>query len=245
MAKLLADLAPIDDVKEDGDFLGGSNALDSGVVDATIELAYISKSDGGAKALNCTFKTTDGKTLPIQLWITSGTAKGGKSFYTTKTLEKKYLPGYILASHLGLLAAGKSIENWDFEEKVINLYSRKEQKEVMTKVDMAIDLLGKPITMGLIKQLVDKTKKNETTGVYEPTGETRSENEVDKFFRTRDKLTVMEIKGKATEAKFIHQWAAKWTDQVKDKSTKATGSAGVAGAPFKAPAAAAPDALFA
>lgn len=247
MGQLLAGLAAagIEDVKEDGDFLGGFGVLESGVVDTTIELAYVTVSDGGAKALNCTFKTTDGRTLRQQFWMTSGTAKGCLPYFVNqKTLEKKFLPGYTIASHICLLAAGKRIATLPTEDKVINLYSYKESKEVMTKVDMVVDLLGKQITLGVVKQLVDKTKKNDQTGAYEPTGETRAENEVDKVFRTRDGMTVAEITAKATEAKFKGQWAAKWEGQVRDKSTKSTGAAGTAGK-FTPPVAAQADSLFA
>ena len=252
MGQLLAGLAAagIEDVKEDGDFLGGFGVLESGVVDTTIELAYVTVADGGAKALNCTFKTTDGRTLRQQFWMTSGTAKGCLPYFVNqKTLEKKFLPGYTIASHICLLAAGKRIATLPTEDKVINLYSYKESKEVMTKVDMVVDLLGKPITLGVIKQLVDKTKATGETdangkAVYVATGETRAENEVDKVFRTRDGLTVAEITAKATEAKFKGQWAAKWEGQVRDKSTKSAGAAGTAGK-FTPPAAAKADELFA
>jgi hypothetical protein len=252
MGKLLAGLETTETIKEDGDFLGGFNALDSGIVNATVELAYVTVSDGGAKALNVTFKTDEGQTLRQQFWMTSGAAKGGLPYYVNKTtLEKKYLPGFVHANHLCLLTAGKRITTLDTAEKMINLYSPKEGKELPTKVDMVMDLLGKQITIGVIKQTVDKTKEvgvDPATGkkIYAPSGETRVENEVDKFFRQRDGLTVAEIKAKMTEPKFKTQWAEKWTDLVRDKST------GVANATFGAPKAgrktavlAEADALFA
>ncbi len=252
MGKLLAGLETTEEIKEDGDFLGGANVLDSGIVNAIVDLAYISVSDGGAKALNVTFKTDAGQTFRQQFWIASGTAKGGLPYYTNKTtLEKKFLPGYVQADHLCLLTVGKRLPTVDTEEKTINLYSSKEGKELPTKVDMVMDLLGKPITIGVIKQTVDKNKEigiDTATGkkVYGPSGETRVENEVDKFFRQKDGLTVAEIKAKMTDPVFKEKWAEKWTDVVRDKSTGAAAApAGTPKAGRKVAATGTADALFA
>jgi len=248
MGQLLTGMDIPSDIKENGDFLGGFSALESGVYDATVELAYMSVADSGAKAVNILLKTSDGRQMRQQFWITSGTAKGGLPYYVNqKTLEKKFLPGFEMAQHLCLLTIGKAINTLETEEKVINLYSSAEGKELPTKVDMLVDLLGKPITAGVIKQIVDKNKKNDQTGVYEPTGEVRTENEVDKFFRTRDGMTVTEIKAKATEAKFKTQWSDKWDGQIRDKSSKTAGVHGTSGAPSKPgkPANNTADTLFA
>lgn len=241
-----------DDIKDGGDFLGGGRTLESGLYDLTIVHAYISTAESGAMALNIACKTGDSNQLLKQtFWITNSTAKGGVPYFTDKkTMEKKYLPGFVLADNLCLLTVGKHINGLDTEVKVINLYSSKDQKEVPTQVDMVIDLLGKTITAGVIKQTVNKTKKNDSTGAYEPTGETRQENEIDKFFRTRDGMTVTEIKAKATEPKFKMAWAEKWEGQVRDKSGGAAVGGAANGAPQRSAAASAKaqaeaDALFA
>ena len=120
------------------------------------------------------------------------------------------------------------------------MYSPDAKAEVPTKVDMLMDLVGQSIYAGVIKQLVDKTKKDEATGVYHPTGESREENEIDKFFRARDKMTTAEIRAKATEATFATTWAEKFTDTVKDKTSK-KGATGMSGAPKLNGAAGAPQ----
>lgn len=71
-------------------------------------------------------------------------------------------------------------------------------------------LRGKPVTGGVIKRIVDKNKKSDQTDasgkiVYLPTGETRVENELVKLFRTRDRMTVTEILGKAEQAAFAEK----------------------------------------
>lgn len=225
---LLANLASDSTIADEKDSVGGSGPLDSGLYGFAVSLAYLSKSDGGAMALNVHLKSEAGKELRQQFWMTSGTAKGCKNYYE-KDGEKHYLPGFIQANALCLLTVGKEISQMDTETKVVNLYSKEAKAEVPTKVEVLVDLLGKEIIAGVIKQTVDKTKKNEATGQYEATGETREENEIDKFFRASDRKTTAEIRAQADEAVFINTWDQKWTGKVKDR---AKGSpAGLPGVP--------------
>ena len=229
---ILANLTTDSSIANEKDSIGGgSRALESGIYTFTIQHAYIGKSSGGAISLNLNLKTKDNKELKQQLWMTSGSAKGGKNYYVDKNGDKQYLPGFQMANSLCLLSLGKEISELDTEQKVIPLYSTEAKAEVPTKVDMLMDLIGKEITAAVFKQTVDKTKKNESTGAYEPTGETREENEIDKFFRVSDKKTTAEIRAEAEEASFIHTWEKKYAGQTRDKSKGASGANGTAGAP--------------
>lgn len=225
---LLKSLATNDSIANEKDSVGSTGPLESGLYNTSVSMAYLSKSAGGALGLVLTLKTEEGRDIRQTLWMTSGTAKGCKNYYETKTGEKQYLPGFNIANGLSLLTVGKEISDLETETKVVNVYSAEAKAEVPTKVEVLMDLLNQEITVGLIKQTVDKTKKNETTGVYEPTGETRDENEIDKLFRTRDRMTTAEIRAQAEEAKFVDTWSAKWSGKTRDKST---GTAGTAGAP--------------
>ena len=232
---LLTNLKSDDSIAQERDSVGSGGVLDSNLYAANISLAYLTKSAGGAVGLVLNAKTDGGREIRQTLWMTSGTAKGGKNYYE-KDGEKHYLPGFNLANSLALLTVGKEISELDTETKVVNTYSHEAKAEVPTKVEMLVDLLGKDILIGLIKQTVDKTQKNDA-GAYVPTGETREENEVDKLFRARDRMTTAEIRAKADVAGFITTWEAKWAGKVRDKA-KGAGAAGTAGAP-KASAAAA------
>lgn len=225
---LLANLASDASIADEKDIIGGSGPVDSGIYNCTISMAHITKSQGGAIGLVVTFKTENGKDVRQTFWMTSGTAKGCKNYYE-KDGEKHYLPGFLQANALCLLAAGKEVSAMDTETKVINLYSPEAKAEVPTKVDVLMDLLNKEIIAGIIKQTVDKTKKNDATGVYEPTGETREENEVDKLFRASDRMTTAEIRAQAGEASFINSWEQKWKGKVRDRAKGA--AAGAAGVP--------------
>lgn len=224
---MLKNLASDSSIADEKDTLGGSRLLNSGLHLMTVTLAYIQVAASGALGLVLAGKAEAGE-MRQTLWMSSGKEKGGKNYYE-KDGKKTYLPGYLLANSLALLTAGKEISELDTEKKVVNVYSADAGKEVPTQVDMLMDLVGKEILSGVIRQKVDKTKKNDA-GVYEPTGETKEENEFDKFFRAKDRLTTSEIRAGLTEAVFADQWAEKWKDQVKDKSNK-KGAAGTVGAP--------------
>lgn len=233
---LLASLATDDSITQERDSVGGSGAVESGLHALTVALAYITKADSGAMGLVLNLKGQDGQEVRSTQWMTSGTAKGGKNFYE-RNGEKHYLPGFLVANHLALLTVGKEISQLDTEEKVVKVWSSAAKAEVPTKVQMVMDLVGKEILAGIIKQTVDKTAKNDVTGEYIATGDTRDENEIDKLFRMRDRMTVTEIKAQATEASFVDTWSAKWTGKTRNRATGKAGSAGTAGAPAAASAA--------
>lgn len=224
MSAVLANLTTDESIANEKDSVGSGGVLESGLYPATVTLAYVTKSEGGAMGLVMQAKTDTGRDIKQTLWMTSGTAKGGKNYYE-KDGVKNYLPGFLAASSLCVLTVGKEIGAMDTETKVVNVYSKEAKAEVPTKVEMLVDLLGKPIIIGLIKQTVDKTVKNDT-GAYVPNGETREENEIDKFFRASDKMTTAEIRAAANDPVFYTTWGDKWAGKTKDKASKATGTAG-------------------
>ena len=222
MSSVFGKLETGNDIQEEEDRLGGAVLLDSGVYEGKVNLAYVTESQGGAMCVNMVF-SIDGKDVRQQFYVTSGRAKGQKNYYETKKGEKKFLPGFNMVNSICLLTVGKELTALDTENKVLNLYSFDAQKEVPTEVPVITDLIGQDITLGIIRQVVDKMKKEGDE--YVATGETREENEVDKFFRQRDHLTTAEIRGGSNEAKFYEAWQKKWTDQTRDKSGKSGGNA--------------------
>lgn len=229
------------DIQEEKDTLGGFQPLESDLYPLTITVAYGSTAKSGAMAVNIHFETEDGKELRQTFYVTSGTAKGKKNYYENKKTGKKhFLPGFNMANNLCLLTVGKPLSKQVTEDKVINLYDSDQGKEVPTTVKAITALKDQKILAGVLKQIVDKVEYDESAKEYKPTGETRLNNEADKFFRLRDGLTVQEIRGKQTEAVFKDKWIGKWKDQVDDKSdpkaAQNTGTAGAPGAPAQIPA---------
>lgn len=235
---LLASLTTDSSITAEKDSVGGgSGPLASGLYPMTIAMAHINKSTGGATGLVLSLKTEAGNEVRQTLWMTSGTAKGAKNFYE-KDGVKNYLPGFLLANSLCLLAAGKEVAAMDTETKVINLYSFEAKAEVPTKVEVIMDLLNKQVLVGMIKQTVDKNVKNDA-GAYVPSGDTRDENEIDKLFHAESRLTTAEIKANASEASFVNTWETKWKDVTRNKA-KGAAAGGVAGAPRTSGATSAP-----
>ena len=222
---LLSTLTSDASIANEKDSVGGGGVLDSGLYPATVTLAYAQKSEGGALGLVLQAKTNQGRDIRQTLWMTSGTAKGCKNYYE-KDGVKNYLPGYVAANALALLTTGKEISELDTETKVVNVYNKDAKAEVPTKVEAIVDLMGQEILIGVIKQTVDKTQKTDA-GTYAPTGETRDENEIDKFFRASDRKTTAEIRAQAEEAAFADVWEKKWAGVTKDKASKGAGVAGV------------------
>ena len=231
---LLANLVSDDSIANEKDSIGNGGPLDSGLYPFNVAMAHINKASSGALGLVLALKAQDNKEVRQTFWMTSGTAKGCKNYYE-KDGQKHYLPGFIAANALALLTVGKEISQLETETKVINLYSAEAKAEVPTKVEVVMDLLNQDIIAGIIKQTVDKTKKNETTGIYEATGETRDENEIDKFFRAKDRMTTAEIRAQAEEAVFIDSWNTKWAGKTRDRA-KGGAAAGTPGMPKAAAA---------
>lgn len=238
----LSDLTLPDNTEAVRDTVGGGGFLvDSGVYHCTVKMAYLDTADSEAMSLNVELETDTGATIKEAFWIRSGAAKGKKTTYTDKKDPSKEhpLPGFTLANDLCLLAAKKPISALSTEKKVIKLYDFAAGGEVPKEKSVITDLIGTEILAGVIKQTVDKTSKNEVTGKYEPTGETRDENEIDKFFRARDSKVVNEIIAKAEEAEFINTWKNKWEGQVRNKASSSSNAVpGIPGSNAASPSAA-------
>lgn len=224
---LLKNLKTDENIANERDSVGGGGPLDSNVYLMTVDLAYLVTAGSGAMGLAVTLKAEGGRQVRETLWLTSGTEKGCKNYYE-KDGEKHYLPGFVMANALALLTTGKELSDLDTETKLVAVYNREAKAEVPTKVEVPVELIGKEVLVGLIKQKVDKTVK--TDAGYVPNGETREENTIDKIFRARDRMTTAEIRAGAEEAAFIETWTKKWLGQVRDRS-KGAAAAGTAGAP--------------
>lgn len=221
-----------DDIQEDQDSLGG-NLRESGLVELTIQAAYIDVSDKGSYSFNLICKDNTDKEYRETLWITN---KKGENFYEYNG-EKRYLPGFNVANAISLLTTGYSLSDLDDpEEKKVEVWDFDEGKMVLKDKDCITQLNGEAILVGILKEIVDKTKLNESTGQYVPTGETRTVNVIDKVFHAESRMTVAEIRDDAEEAVFVDKWAQKWTGKERNraKGAKNSGNTGVVGAPQKA-----------
>lgn len=228
---MLENLKTSDDIQQEKDVLGGGGVVDSGIAEFTIDHAFTEKSSGGALALTVRFSTPDGRRHDEQFWMTSGDAKGNKNYFLDRANQKQYLPGFTHANSLCLLTVGKEISELTTEEKTLKLYDFDAKKELPRKVNAIVDLFGKQIIAGVLREThnknVDSGKVDANNKkIYVASAETRDVNTIDKFFRARDGLTVPEIRAKSTEAEFKTKWATKNTGVTRDKRENKTGAVG-------------------
>ena len=204
---------------EDKDVLGGGGfILDTDVYEFTIKAAFLTVSDGGAIAMNIHAETDEGRGYRETIYFTN--KKKETTFIDKKTEEVKLLPGFVNLTSFTLLTVGKEIHELREEEKVINLYDYDAGKELPTKVIMLMDLIGQKVMAAVEKQVVDKNVKN-NDGKYVPSGETREQNEIVKFFRVRDRKTKSEIeldKDIPEDELFLNRWLEKNKGEVKMKA---------------------------
>lgn len=201
------------------DTLGGVQLLDSNVYGATITMAYGQKSTGGALGIFLTFKTDEGKEINQTIYVTGGDAKGNSPTYKDKDGNEHYLPGYLQVNGLCLLTVGKELSDIEDEEKTISVWDSTAKAKVLKKMPVMTELIGQRIKIGVLRQTESKQEKNEAN-VYVPTTDTREVNEINKFFRDEDSLTVAEIEAQATEPKFMADWLEKFKGKTLDKTSK-------------------------
>lgn len=241
----MSNLKTDDSIENEVDNLGGSGPVESGIYDATVSLAYVGTSEGGAMSVTVHLDVGN-REVRETYWVQSGNSKGNKNYYTNSNGEKKYLPGFTTMNSLSLLTVGKELADLEPEKKVIKLYNYDAKAEVPTEVMVLTELMGKQIIAGILKQTEDKQAKGDD-GAYHATGETRDVNVVDKYFRAKDRMTTAEIRAGSTEPAFIESWSTKWTGITRDRTDKnATANSGNAGAPAAAKKASKPtQSLFA
>lgn len=209
-------------VEEEKDVLGGGGFIvPTDVYDCVIDLAYLSQSEGGANALNVVLKTeADGQEKKIRETIYFTNKQGGTTF--EKDGKKYSLPGFSIVNGLCLLAAGEPLSNMTVEKVTYPIWNFDAGKELPTEVDALAGLTGQKVFAAIQHVIEDKNKKNDATGKYEPTGETRELNTIVKFFRHECRRTVTEIKAQQEKAEFIDKWKEKNQGQVINKA-KGTG----------------------
>lgn len=212
-------------------------ALPSDLYNLIIKHAFAKKAKSGALGVNFLFQVADGehkgREFRITEYVTSGDAKGNKTYYEKKQdngqSEKFSLPGFILVDSLAQLVLQKSILKCATEKRTIKLYDFDKKSEVPTEVDMFVELVNKGVCGCVLHRIENKNTKNTQTGEYEPTGKTYNINVIDKFLHPGNRKTVSELQHDVP-ADFKDKWAEKWKGQIDDQSTEVQ-NAGVKGAP--------------
>jgi hypothetical protein len=222
-----------DGLEESQDRLGGFSPFDTDAYDATVKLAYAGKSDQGANSLTVVCDMPDGREYKETLWVTN--KKGENFFLNQQDRSKKVpLPGFTVADDICLCTTEKPLAEQVSEEKVVNIYDYDQKKEVPTSVQVLTDLIGKPVTLGITRNLENKSVKQGND--YVPIADTRETNTIEKVFHTPTKLTMVEVRNGKTQAEFYTAWVERNKGQTRDRRKIKDGAqAGTAGRPSAGP----------
>ena len=214
-------------LEESQDRLGGFAPLDSDIYTGKIKAAYAGKSQQGATSVSL-IVDTQGREYRETLYVTN---KKGENFFINKddNTKKVPLPGFTIIDDICLIATGKPLAEQETEDKVINIYDYEQKKEMPKSVPMLVELVGKEISLGILKQLENKNAKG-SDGEYHPTAESRETNAIDKVFHPEMKLTVAEARNGQSDPKFHGAWTERNKGQVRDKRSIKEGG-GTEGAP--------------
>jgi hypothetical protein len=194
--------------KVEDDYLGGGGALDTDIYSATIKVAYIGKASA-SEARNVTLLLDiNGREVRQQIWVSN--RNGDVTYKDKKSGEDKNLPGFNQINSLCMLVCSKEMGKMDVEELTVKLYDFESKKELPQAVDCFSELHGEKVQIALQRQTVDKNSLDQNTGKYEPTGETRDQNEIIKFFPEDKLVTISDV------AEFIRGLGANFDEILAD-----------------------------
>lgn len=239
MSNLFGDAVRRDDVEDAGDVLGGFQRLDSNIYDFVVEMAYALVSESGSRGLSLSLVGSNGQQMKENLYVTSGTAKGGKNFFIDRDGKQQYLPSFVIANDLCIAITGKELSDMKGTEKDVKVTVWEDDKPVerLEKKQVLMDLIGGRVSLGILKQLEDG---------YPDVTVPRERNVIAKVFTHGSRLSIVEKEAGLSEGSFAEKWLERNLDRVNDRRKESrgndAGAAGKAGAP--APATAAPS-LFA
>jgi len=203
------------------DIIGGGGFLqDSDAKEWTIKFAYLDKSAGGAANLNLRMVDSEGKEYRETIYFTN---KKGETFYEREG-KRHNLPGFNQVQAICLLAGKKELKDMTTETQAIPVYDFDAKTEVIKEMACVKELDGAKAIFAILRFIEDKKKKNESTGTYEATGETREANRIDKVFQSGTKRTVAEVIAKKETGEFLDKWLEKHQNQVIDLSKGKSGA---------------------
>lgn len=188
---------------------GGYQPRESNAYTGIITGFYGGESKGGALSVTIQFKDGD-KEYRETVYITN---KKGENFFPNKQDPKKKvpMPGYVIANDICMMTTGLPFDQQDWVEKTINVYNKDAGKELPTVVEMAEGVLGQEVTLGILKELHNKSEQ-QSDGSWEETDETEIKNSINKVFHTETKSTLSEAE-EGQEPSFYAKWVKQYADK--------------------------------
>ena len=210
-------------LEEAQDRLGGFSPFDSGIYTGKIKAFYAGTSSQGATFVAMVVDV-GGREYRETTYVSD---KKGQNFFLNKDdkTKKVPLPGFTIIDDICLITTGKPLSEQETEDKVINIYNFEAKKDEPKSVPMLTEVIGKDISLGILKILENKSKKDGDN--YVVTAETREINNIVKVIHTASGMTVLEAREGKEEPVYGPKWLEKNKGQVYDKRTIKDG----AGAP--------------
>lgn len=239
MAKMFGDVKS-DGLEESQDRLGGGYTVrESDIYTGKINMFYALKAGSGADGIFVEFEDKNG-VYNETFYVTS---REGKNYYEGKDRDGKpngkrnAIPGFNIIEDLCLCTLGVPLSEVDFEDKIVDVWDKDAGKKMPKSVPVAVEILGQEVSLGILKELQNKTEKN-GAGDYVPVADTVERNTVNKVFHTASKKTVTEAREKVDPPVFWDAWLKKNKGETIDRtkkdlksSTARPGSQAQAGAP--------------
>lgn len=191
---------------------GGFTVIDTGLYPVTITAAYLTQKDKSVRA-HFEFKLEDNRKFNASYTVLNDQ---GQHIYTNDKGEAKYLSGFVPANAISYLALkGKNIFELATTKKTISQRNFKTNTDEPVEAEELTDLIGKEVTLGLIREA--KFKRSEVSpGVWEEdTAAPQVRTVIHTVFHTGKLMTYAEaynaLRQQTTpEAKFIETWKEKW-----------------------------------
>lgn len=218
---------------------GGSFQHEADIYSPTIEMAYAIESSGGAMGVSFIFDLGENRKHRETLYVTN---KKKENFYLNKDdkTKKVPLPGYVTVDDICMATTEKGLAEQDTEEKIVKIYDYDAKAEVPKSVPVLVDLIGKQVSIALLKILRNK-REQASNGDYVDVAGDVTENQIDKVFHTESRMTMVEARRDAAlvdegkeplGAQFWDTWLTNNKGKTRDKrSIKDGGSGGTAGRP--------------
>lgn len=214
-------------LEDSQDRVGGFSPFDTDAYDVKIKVAYAGQSTAGAKSITFVFDA-GGREYRETIYYTN---RKGENFFLNKddSTKKVPLPGFTTVNDICLVTTEKPLAEQATEEKVVKVWDTDAKAEVPKSVPVLVDLIDKELTLGIVKQLENKTEKQGHE--YVPIAETRETNIIDKVFHGPTKGTVVEARNEQEAGTFFKTWVDRNKGNTRDRRSIKDGQAGTAGRP--------------
>lgn len=194
---------------------GGNFEIPTGLYNAKITAAYLSKTNDGAVRAEFEFSLDSGQKHSQGYTVVD---KDGNHIITTEDGTRKFLAGFLKANSIAFLACkGTPISNIPTQDKTINVRNYETNQDEPKQVQQLTDMIGKEVCLGIIQQAQFKRVKGNDGKWTEDNTQTQVKSTIHTVFHSVKHFTYAEadaaIKNNtAPESKFYDAWKEEWHD---------------------------------